>query len=59
MNKSLLLFALHLIKAECCKHNCCNDSCPFCREEHCQILSKTPEEWDILETEPIVEKLLF
>ena len=61
MNKSLLLFALHVIQEECFRHSCCDERCPFYTEieEGCGIQNSPPSHWVILKEDPVDEKLLY
>lgn len=59
MNKSMLLFALNVIKDECIKNEKC-DNCPFyIPEGGCGIRHSIPSEWSILDDEPCEEQLIF
>lgn len=59
MNKSMLLFALKMIRSECHKHNDCT-GCPFSLNDNtCGIRQDVPSEWDLLDDEPCDEQLIF
>ena len=59
MNKSLLIFALHVIQEECLRYSCCDERWPFYIEEGCGIQDNPPGDWDILKEDPVEEKLLY
>lgn len=61
MDKSMLLFALNVIKTECGSHDSC-ESCPFKVEsiiDRCGIRKDIPIEWNLLDDEPCDEQLIF
>lgn len=63
MNKSMLLFALNVIRAECNSHSYCSD-CPFYVRsdsdgKYCGIQKTTPIEWNLLDEEPCTDQLIF
>lgn len=61
MDKSMLLFALNVIKDECHRHENCN-GCPFNIQsvgDRCGIRKDIPNEWDLLDDEPCDEQLIF
>lgn len=65
MNKSMLLFALNVIKNECNRHEHSCASCPFCTKDedgdviYCGVRETMPSDWDLLEDKPCDEQLIF
>lgn len=65
MNKSMLLFALNVIKRECGNHTIC-ESCPFSIIDEelegiasCGIQDSIPNQWCLLDEEQCTEHLIF